>query len=105
MGDACRDRAERRATRVAQTTPAGPVGAHRSLSLVVNAAMGPNAQEQHCSSPPATEHPDGRTATSSLVRVSGSASRARREMPHGRRALAMATELLRYRPARDRNID
>ncbi|KAE8809712.1 hypothetical protein D1007_13601 [Hordeum vulgare] len=48
---------------------------------------------------------DGRTATPSLARPSGSASPARPEMPHGLRALAMATELLRYRPGPDRHND
>ncbi|KAE8817754.1 hypothetical protein D1007_04520 [Hordeum vulgare] len=83
----------------------GPAGACRSPSPMVNAAMGPSAQEQQGSSHPATEQPDGRTATMSLVRASGSASRARLEMPHGRHVLAMATELLRYRPAPDRHND
>ncbi|KAE8766694.1 hypothetical protein D1007_62051 [Hordeum vulgare] len=72
---------------------------------MVNAATGPDAQEQQGSSQPATEPPDGRTATPSLVRASESASRPRSEMPHGWRALAMATELLRYRPAPDRHND
>ncbi|KAI5021455.1 hypothetical protein ZWY2020_058185 [Hordeum vulgare] len=103
MADVPRVRAERRATRIAQTTRAGTAGARRSQSPVVNAATGPDVQEQQGSSQPATEHPDGRTATPSLVQTSGSASHARPEMPHGRRALAMATELLRYRPAPDRH--
>ncbi|KAE8809847.1 Puromycin-sensitive aminopeptidase [Hordeum vulgare] len=85
--------------------PAGPVGACRSPPPVVNASTGPNAQEQQGSSQPATEHPDGHTATPSLVRASGSASHARLEMPHGRHALAMAIELLRYQPAPDRHND
>ncbi|KAE8811867.1 hypothetical protein D1007_11285 [Hordeum vulgare] len=74
-------------------------------SPMVNAATGPDAQEQQGSSKTATEQPDGRTATPSLVRASWSASRARLEIPHGRRALAMAAELLRYRPAPDRHND
>ncbi|KAE8802973.1 hypothetical protein D1007_21168 [Hordeum vulgare] len=103
MADACRARAECRGTRVAQTTPVGPVGVRRSPSPMVNAATGPNAQEQQGSSHPATEQLDGRIATPSLIRASGSASRTRLEMSHGRRALAMAAELLRYRPAPDRH--
>ncbi|KAE8791471.1 hypothetical protein D1007_34111 [Hordeum vulgare] len=105
MADARRARAKHRATRVAHTMQAGPAGTHRSPSLVVNAATGLDTQEQQGSSQPATEQADGRTATLSLVRASGSASRARTEMPHGRGALAMATELLRYRPAPDRHND
>ncbi|KAE8781474.1 hypothetical protein D1007_45255 [Hordeum vulgare] len=70
---------------------------------MVYAAMGPDSQEQQGSSQPATEQPDGRTATPSLVRASGSALRARSEMPHGRRVLAMDTELIRYRPTPDRH--
>ncbi|KAE8818724.1 hypothetical protein D1007_03543 [Hordeum vulgare] len=70
-----------------------------------NAATGPDAQEQQGSSQPATEQADDRTATPSLVRASWSASGVRPEMPQGRRALAMATELLRYRPAPDRHND
>ncbi|KAE8819215.1 hypothetical protein D1007_02969 [Hordeum vulgare] len=105
MAHARRACIECRATSVAQTAPMGPVGARLSRSTVVNAATGPNAQEQQGSSQPATEHPDGRTTTPSLVRASGSASRARPEMPHGRHALALATELLRYRPAPDRHND
>ncbi|KAE8796126.1 hypothetical protein D1007_28986 [Hordeum vulgare] len=103
MDDARWARAEHRATRVAQTAPAGPVGARRSPSPVVNAATGSNAQEQQGSSQPATEQPDGRTATPSIVRAFGLASRARPKMPHGRRVLAMATKLLRYRPTPDRH--
>ncbi|KAE8809721.1 hypothetical protein D1007_13610 [Hordeum vulgare] len=79
----------------------GPAGARRSPSPMVNAATGPDAQEQQGSSQPATEQPDGRTATPSLVSAYRSASRARPEMPHVRRALAMASELLRYRPTPD----
>ncbi|KAE8774480.1 hypothetical protein D1007_53140 [Hordeum vulgare] len=79
--------------------------ARRSPSPVVNAAMGLDAQEQQGSSQPVTEHPDGRTATPSIARASGVASHARPEMPHGRRVLAMATELLCYRPAPDRHND
>ncbi|KAE8793456.1 hypothetical protein D1007_31944 [Hordeum vulgare] len=105
MADARRARAERRATRVAQTAPGGPAGPRRSPSPMANIAMGPVAQEQQGSSQPATEHPDGRTATLSLVRASGSASHARSKVPHGRRALAMATEMLRYRPTPDRHND
>ncbi|KAE8819127.1 hypothetical protein D1007_03114 [Hordeum vulgare] len=95
----------RRATRIAQTAPVDAVGTRRSPSPVVNAATGPEAQEQHGSSQPTTEPADGRTAMPSLATPSGSASRARPERPHGRRALAMATELLRYRPAPDRHDD
>ncbi|KAE8790483.1 hypothetical protein D1007_35135 [Hordeum vulgare] len=105
MADARRARAERCATRVAQTAPAGPASARRSPLPVVNAPTGLDAQEQQGSSQQATEHPNGRTATPSLVRASGSASRARPEMPHGRRALAMFIELLHYRPAADRHND
>ncbi|KAE8792495.1 hypothetical protein D1007_32967 [Hordeum vulgare] len=72
---------------------------------MVNAANGPKVQEQHGSSQLVTEPVDGCTATPSLAKPSGSASRARPEMPHGRRALAMATELLRYRPSLDRHDD
>ncbi|KAE8799573.1 hypothetical protein D1007_24950 [Hordeum vulgare] len=104
MADARWARAER-ATRVAQTAPAGPASARWSLSPVVNAATGPDAQEQQGSSQPAIEHHDGRTTTPSLVQASGVTSHARPEMPHGWRALAMATELLRYRPAPDRHND
>ncbi|KAE8820098.1 hypothetical protein D1007_01797 [Hordeum vulgare] len=99
MADARRVCVECRATHIAQTAPIGAGDAHRSPLPMVNAATGPEAQEQQCSSQPATEQVDGRTATPSLARPSGSASRARLEMPHGRRALAMATELLRCRPA------
>ncbi|KAE8780147.1 hypothetical protein D1007_46740 [Hordeum vulgare] len=83
MVDDRRDRTERRATLVAQTAPAGPAGVRQSPSPVVNAATGPDAQEQQGSSEPATEQDDGHTATQSLIRASGSASRARPEMPHG----------------------
>ncbi|KAE8767833.1 hypothetical protein D1007_60763 [Hordeum vulgare] len=89
--------AERRTTCIAQTAPFGSASAPRSPSPVVNAATGPGAQEQQGSSQPPTEQVDSRTATPSLARPLGSASRARPEMPDGRRALAMATELLRYR--------
>ncbi|KAE8774429.1 hypothetical protein D1007_53201 [Hordeum vulgare] len=104
MGDARRARAEHRTARIAQT-PAGPASARRSPSPVMDAATGPDAQEQHDSSQPVTEHHDGRTATPSLVRGSGATSHARPEVPHGRRVLTMATELLRYRPAPDRHHD
>ncbi|KAE8797378.1 hypothetical protein D1007_27486 [Hordeum vulgare] len=70
---------------------------------MVNAASGLEVQEQQGSSQPVTEPVDVRTATPSLARPSGSASRARPEVPHGWRVLAMATELLRYRPAPDRH--
>ncbi|KAI4992054.1 hypothetical protein ZWY2020_041917 [Hordeum vulgare] len=100
MADAHQARADCRITRFAQTALVGPAGTHRSPSPMVNAATGPDAQEQG-SSQPATEQPDSRTTTPSLVRASGSALRARSEMPHGRRALAMASELLCYRPAPD----
>ncbi|KAE8819362.1 hypothetical protein D1007_02864 [Hordeum vulgare] len=105
MADAHRARVEHRTTRVAQTAPAGPTGVRWTPSPVVNAATGPVAQEQQGSSQPATEHPDGRTATPWLVRASGSASHARPEMTHGQCALAMATELFRYRPTPDRHND
>ncbi|KAE8784010.1 hypothetical protein D1007_42486 [Hordeum vulgare] len=105
MDDARRARPERCATRVAQTAPAGLAGMHRSPSRVVNAAMGPDAQEQPGTCQPATEQADGHTATPSLVRASGSVSRARPEMSHGRHAFAMATKLLRYRPAPNRHND
>ncbi|KAE8802887.1 hypothetical protein D1007_21321 [Hordeum vulgare] len=105
MADARRARAECHATRVAQTTPAGPAGARRSLSPVMNAATGPDVMDQQGSSQSATKHPDGRTATPSLVWASGSASRSRPEMPHDRRPLAMAIELLRYRPVPDCHND
>ncbi|KAE8817894.1 hypothetical protein D1007_04242 [Hordeum vulgare] len=82
-----------------------PTGACRSPSPVVSAATGPDAQEQQGSSQPNNEQADGRTATPSLVRASGSASHARPKMPHGRRTLAMATRLLRYRPAPDHHHD
>ncbi|KAE8787394.1 hypothetical protein D1007_38667 [Hordeum vulgare] len=72
---------------------------------MVNAATGPEVQEQQGSSQPVTEPVDGRTTTPSLARPSASTSRARPKMPHGRHALAMATELLRYRPAPDRHDD
>ncbi|KAE8788641.1 hypothetical protein D1007_37207 [Hordeum vulgare] len=105
MPDARRARTERRTACIAKTTPTGPAGERWSPSPVVNAAMRPDAQEQQGSSEPATEHPDGRTATPSLVRAFGSASRARPDEPHGQHALAMAAELLRYRSAPDRNDD
>ncbi|KAE8805707.1 hypothetical protein D1007_18210 [Hordeum vulgare] len=105
MADARRVRAERRATRIAQTTHVGAAGARRSPSPVVNATTGPEVQEQQGSSEPVTEPVDGRTAIMSLVRPLGSASRARPEVPHGWRTLAMDTELLRYRPAPDRHED
>ncbi|KAE8810857.1 hypothetical protein D1007_12353 [Hordeum vulgare] len=105
MADARRVRAERCATRIAQTAHVGAAGAHPSLSPMVNAATGPEVQEQQGSSQLVTEQVDGRTATLSLAWPSGSASHARPEMPHGRRMLAMSTELLHYRPARDRHDD
>ncbi|KAE8795950.1 hypothetical protein D1007_29143 [Hordeum vulgare] len=105
MADAHRARIERRAIRVAQTTPVRAAGARRSPSLVVNAATDPKVQEQQGSSQPVTERRDGRTATPSLVRGFGGTSHARSEIPHGRHALDMATELLYYRPAPDRHHD
>ncbi|KAE8772841.1 hypothetical protein D1007_55102 [Hordeum vulgare] len=105
MADALRVRAERHATRISQTAPVCAVGARRSLSPVVNAATGLEVQEQQGSSQPVTKPVDGCTATPSLAKPSGSTSRARLEMPYGRRLLAMATELLRYRPAPDRHDD
>ncbi|KAE8789736.1 hypothetical protein D1007_36041 [Hordeum vulgare] len=105
MADARRDHVERHTTPVAETLPAGPAGARRSPSPMLNAATGPDAQEQQGSSQPATKQPDGRTATPSLVRASGSTSRARPKMPHGHHALAIPAELLRYRLAPDRHND
>ncbi|KAE8794736.1 hypothetical protein D1007_30509 [Hordeum vulgare] len=105
MADAHRVRAERRATHIAQTAHVGAAGARWSPSPMVNAATGPEAQEQQGSSQPPTEQVDGRTATLSLARPSGSASRARLEIPHGRRAFSMVTELLLYRPAPDHHND
>ncbi|KAE8789975.1 hypothetical protein D1007_35735 [Hordeum vulgare] len=105
MADARRARVERPATRIAQTTLAGPAGACRSPSPVVNAATCPDAQEHQGSSQPATEDPDGRTVTPSLVRASRSASRAWPEVPDGQCALAKATELLCYRPTPDLHKD
>ncbi|KAE8770996.1 hypothetical protein D1007_57178 [Hordeum vulgare] len=105
MADARRDFDKRRATHIAETAPAGPAGARRSPSPVVNATTGPDGQELQGTSQPATEHLDGRAASPSLVRASGSASHARTEIPHYRRALSMATELLRYRAAPDRHND
>ncbi|KAE8791272.1 hypothetical protein D1007_34266 [Hordeum vulgare] len=72
---------------------------------MVNAASSPKAQEKQGSSYPATKPIDGCTTTSSLARPSGLASHARPEMPQGRRALAMATELLLYLTAPDRHED
>ncbi|KAE8783159.1 hypothetical protein D1007_43422 [Hordeum vulgare] len=103
MADARRVRAERHTNRIAHTAPVGASGARRSPSPVVNAATGPEVQEQQGSSQPVTEPVDSSTATLSLATPSGSASHARREMPHGRRVLAMATELLHYQPAPDRH--
>ncbi|KAE8792872.1 hypothetical protein D1007_32565 [Hordeum vulgare] len=105
MGDARRVRVERRTTRIAQTALVGAAGARWSLLPMVNAAAGPEVQEQQGSSQPMTEPVDGRTSTPSLARPSGSASRARSDMPHLWRAIAMATELLRYRHAPDRHDD
>ncbi|KAE8773697.1 hypothetical protein D1007_54038 [Hordeum vulgare] len=103
MADARRVRAKRRTTRIARTAPVGAASVRRSLSPVVNAATSSRAQEQQGSSEPMTEPVNGYTATLSLARPSRSASRARPEMPDGRRALAMASELLHYRPAPDRH--
>ncbi|KAE8771436.1 hypothetical protein D1007_56671 [Hordeum vulgare] len=105
MADARRARAEHHATCVAQKAPMGPAGVRRSPSPMANAATGPDVQEQKGSSQPATQQPDGRTATPLLVRASRSASDTRLEMSHGRRMLAMATERLHYRPAPDRHND
>ncbi|KAE8776023.1 hypothetical protein D1007_51410 [Hordeum vulgare] len=105
MADACGARAERCATHVAQTAPVGAASAHRSPSPVANAATCPEVQEQQGSSQPVTEQADGHTTTLSLVRASRSASRARPEAPHGWRALAMDTEVLRYQPAPNRHND
>ncbi|KAE8770748.1 hypothetical protein D1007_57475 [Hordeum vulgare] len=82
MADGHRACAERCATRVAQTAHVGPAGTRRSPSPMENTATGPDAQEQQGSSQLATEQPDGRTATPSLVRASGSAPCAWPEMPH-----------------------
>ncbi|KAE8815686.1 hypothetical protein D1007_06874 [Hordeum vulgare] len=103
MADAFRARAERGATRIAQTAPVDPVGAGRSPSPVVNAATDPDAQEQQGSSKSTTEQANGSTATPLLLWASGSASRARPERPHGQHTLSMAAELLRYRPAPGRH--
>ncbi|KAE8816432.1 hypothetical protein D1007_06036 [Hordeum vulgare] len=105
MADAHQARAEHRATRITQMVATNPAGACRSPLHMMNAAIGPDAQEQQGSSQPATEHLDSRTASPSLVRAFGSASYAQPEMPHGRRAWAMATELLRYRPTPDCHND
>ncbi|KAE8803448.1 hypothetical protein D1007_20676 [Hordeum vulgare] len=105
MADARRVRAECRATSIAQTTPVGATGMHRSSSPMMNVATGPEVQEQQGSSQTVTESVDGRTAMSSLARPSASALRARTEMRHRRRALDMATELLRYRHAPDHHED
>ncbi|KAE8808337.1 hypothetical protein D1007_15239 [Hordeum vulgare] len=85
--------------------PAGPAGAPRSPSPVMNDAKGRDAQEHQGSSESVAKHRDGRTATPSLVRGFGATLHARPEMPHVRRALSMATELLRYRPAPDCHHD
>ncbi|KAE8817744.1 hypothetical protein D1007_04606 [Hordeum vulgare] len=105
MNDACRVRAERRATRIAQTAPVGAASTRRSPSPVVNATTGPKAQEQQGSFQLLTEHVHGRIATPSLATPSGSTSCAQPEIPHDRCVLAMATELLRYQPAPDRHDD
>ncbi|KAE8811570.1 hypothetical protein D1007_11629 [Hordeum vulgare] len=105
MVDACRVHVERRATRIAQTAPVGAADPCRSPSPMVNAATGLEGKDQEGSSQPATDPVDGHTATSSLARPSGSAWGARPEMPYGHSTLAMATELLRYRPAPDRHGD
>ncbi|KAE8805607.1 hypothetical protein D1007_18274 [Hordeum vulgare] len=105
MADARWVRAECRATRIAQTAPVGAAGTRRSPSPLVNAATVTKAQGQQGSFQPLTEHVNGRTTMSSLVTPSGSASRARPDMPHGRCVIAMATELLRYRPVAGRHDD
>ncbi|KAI4997523.1 hypothetical protein ZWY2020_052865 [Hordeum vulgare] len=105
MADARRSRAECHATRVARTASVGATGARQLPLPVVNDVTGPEVQEEQGSSQPVIEQADGRTATPSLIRASGSASRAWPRMLHGRRALAMATELLRYRPVPDRHND
>ncbi|KAE8782373.1 hypothetical protein D1007_44266 [Hordeum vulgare] len=105
MPDTRRARAKCRATRVAQTAPVGAASLHRSPSPVVNTATDPEVQEQHGSSQPVMEKADGHTATPSLVRTSGSSPRARPEASHGLHLLAIATELLRFRPAPDRHND
>ncbi|KAE8774740.1 hypothetical protein D1007_52831 [Hordeum vulgare] len=103
MAYAHRVRAERRTTLIAQIAPVGAVSARRSPSPVFNVATGPEVQEQQGSSQPMTEPVDSRTATPSLATPLGSTLHARPEMPHGRRALAMVIELLRYCPAPDRH--
>ncbi|KAE8785815.1 hypothetical protein D1007_40411 [Hordeum vulgare] len=100
-----RVRAERRATRITQTAHEGATDARRSPSPVVNAATGPEVQEQQGSSQPVTEPIDGRTATLPLARPTRSAPRTWPEMPHSRRVLAMATKMLCHRPAPDRHDD
>ncbi|KAE8774555.1 hypothetical protein D1007_53036 [Hordeum vulgare] len=103
MADARRACAERRATRVAHITTVGPADARRSPSPMANAATGPDAQEQQGSSELATSSPTARHSVAppgfrvGLARPSA--------VPHGRRALAMATELLRYRTAPGRHDD
>ncbi|KAE8775475.1 hypothetical protein D1007_52032 [Hordeum vulgare] len=99
MADAHRARAKRRATRVAQTVPISAAGACRSPSLVMNAATGPEVQEQQGSSQPVAARP---------LRHSSALQGRHRTLDrrlHGRRALAMATELLRYSPACDCHND
>ncbi|KAE8812640.1 hypothetical protein D1007_10341 [Hordeum vulgare] len=105
MANARRVHVECRATRIAHTVPVGAVGVRCSPSPVVNAATGPEVQEKYGSSQPVTEPVDDRTATPSLTRPLGSAWCARPEMPHGRRALPMDTDLLRYRPVADCHDD
>ncbi|KAE8791804.1 hypothetical protein D1007_33695 [Hordeum vulgare] len=76
MADARRVHTERRATLITQTALVGAAAARRSPSPMVDAATGPEAQEQQGSSQPATKPINGRTTTPSLARPSGSASRA-----------------------------
>ncbi|KAE8791593.1 hypothetical protein D1007_34051 [Hordeum vulgare] len=83
MADAHRVRVEHRTTCIAQTLPVGAACARHSPSPMVNAPTGPEVQEQQGSSQPVIEQVDGRTATPSLARPSGSASRARPDVPHG----------------------
>ncbi|KAE8783240.1 hypothetical protein D1007_43334 [Hordeum vulgare] len=103
MADARRARAERRATRIAHTTSVGPTGVRRSPSPIENAATGPDVQNSKAPPSRLPSTPTAAPPLPSLVWASGSASRTRPEMLHGRRALAMATELLHYRSVPNRH--
>ncbi|KAE8783123.1 hypothetical protein D1007_43453 [Hordeum vulgare] len=72
MADARRVHMEHRATRIAEIAPVDDAGTRWSPSPVVNAATGPEVEEHQGSSQPVTEPVDGRTATPSLGRPSGS---------------------------------